>query len=105
MSESLQTKCKHILGVLDWFLIVSDKDTFSKKQYGFSPPLLTPPPPWFGKRPYFFTFFSSEPSPKLMNNYPPKEISVTDFMINQNAFQTWKTMDAPSPTSSLKESP
>ena len=57
------------------------KILFSKKQFGF---FTTPgdPPPWFGKRPYFFWIFFFNPS-----------LSINDCMniwIQSNSFHTHK---------------
>ena len=40
----------------------------SKKQFGFLPPSLTPPPPRFGKKPNFFTFFLNPSLNQILQN-------------------------------------
>ena len=50
---------KHVLGVLDWFWMVSDKNTFQMSKKVLSLPSLTPSP---SAGPYFSTFCAPFPS-------------------------------------------
>ena len=51
---------KHVLGVLEWFCMLSEKNTFSKKQYGFFTTLADPP--GLAKDHKKYVFFFRHPS-------------------------------------------
>ena len=59
---------KHVLGVLEWFCMLSEKNTFSKKQYGFFTTLAAPPSPGLAKDHKKYVFFFRTPSLTSSNN-------------------------------------
>ena len=60
---------KHVLGVLEWFCMLSEKNTFSKKQYGFFTTLADPPVWQKTIRNTFFFWTPSLITTKPWNNH------------------------------------
>ena len=61
-SNNFRPSVKHVLGVLEWFYMLTEKNTFPKQRFGILLPSETPPPPGLAKDHTFSGFSFVQPS-------------------------------------------